>query len=149
MTASYRLRATSATCHLICRACGQIVAVNGREIRDWAGSFAAGAGFTLTGYTVDLSGLCPAHSGQYRTSPSAPAGVEGAYGAVPGGGQAHAGSVLGDGGDVVFQAPPGSGGPRASRPRGRGEDGAVAGLPLRGGGSAATPARRFVTRTRA
>ena len=70
----YRLRASSATCHLTCRACGEIVAVDGSEIRDWAGRFAAGAGFTLTGYTVELSGLCPAHSGQQGASLSAPFG---------------------------------------------------------------------------
>jgi Fur family transcriptional regulator, ferric uptake regulator len=59
----YHLRASSATFHLTCRACGQVVAVDGTEIRDWAGRLAADAGFTLTGYTVELSGLCPAHAG--------------------------------------------------------------------------------------
>jgi Fe2+ or Zn2+ uptake regulation protein len=92
----YRLRASSATCHLTCRACGEIVAVDGSEIRDWAGRFAAGAGFTLTGYTVELSGLCPAHSGRQCASPSVPVWVEGAFGAVLGGGQEHAESVAGD-----------------------------------------------------
>jgi Fur family ferric uptake transcriptional regulator len=58
----YRLRPGSATCHLICRACGSVVEADGNEIRDWAGQVAAGAGFTLTGYTVGLSGLCPAHT---------------------------------------------------------------------------------------
>jgi Fur family transcriptional regulator, ferric uptake regulator len=32
----YRLRVSSAACHLICRACGRIVAVGGSEIPDWA-----------------------------------------------------------------------------------------------------------------
>jgi Fur family ferric uptake transcriptional regulator len=59
----YRLRASSVTCHLTCRACGQVVAVDGSEIRDWSRRFAAEAGFTLTGYTVELTGLCPAHAG--------------------------------------------------------------------------------------
>ena len=59
----YRLRASSATCHLTCRACGHIVAADASEIREWASKVAAGAGFTLTGYTVALSGLCPAHRG--------------------------------------------------------------------------------------
>jgi Fur family ferric uptake transcriptional regulator len=60
----YRLRASSATCHLICRACGRIVAVDGSEIPDWGKQVAAEAGFTFTGYTVELSGLCPAHAGE-------------------------------------------------------------------------------------
>ena len=59
----YRLRASSATCHLICRACGCIVAVDGSEILDWAKQVAAESGFAFTGYTVELSGLCPAHGG--------------------------------------------------------------------------------------
>jgi Fur family ferric uptake transcriptional regulator len=59
----YRLRASSATCHLICRVCGCIVAVDGSEILDWGKRVAAEAGFTLTGYTVELSGRCPAHAG--------------------------------------------------------------------------------------
>ena len=59
----YRLRASSATCHLICRVCGCIVAVDGSEILDWGKQVAAEAGYTFTGYTVELSGLCPAHAG--------------------------------------------------------------------------------------
>ena len=59
----YRLRASTATCHLICRSCGRIVAVDGSEILDWGKQVAAEAGFTFTGYTVGLSGLCPAHAG--------------------------------------------------------------------------------------
>jgi Fur family ferric uptake transcriptional regulator len=59
----YRLRASSATCHLVCRACGCIVAVDGSEVLGWGRQVAADAGFTFTGYTVELSGLCPAHAG--------------------------------------------------------------------------------------
>jgi Fur family ferric uptake transcriptional regulator len=59
----YRLRASSATCHLVCRSCGRIVEVDGSKIREWARQVAAEAGFTLTGYAVELSGLCPAHGG--------------------------------------------------------------------------------------
>lgn len=59
----YRLRASSAVCHLTCRVCGRIVAVDGSEVREWASGVAAGAGFTLTGHAVALSGLCPAHAG--------------------------------------------------------------------------------------
>jgi Fur family ferric uptake transcriptional regulator len=59
----YRLRPSSATCHLVCRVCGAIVAVDGSEVLDWAKQIAADAGFTFTEYTVELSGLCPAHAG--------------------------------------------------------------------------------------
>ena len=59
----YRLRASSATCHLTCRACGQVVAVDGTEILDWGKQVAAEAGYTFTGYTAALSGRCPAHAG--------------------------------------------------------------------------------------
>ena len=59
----YRLRTSSATCHLVCRACGRIIEVDGSEIREWAKQVAAEAGFSLTGYTAELSGLCPAHGG--------------------------------------------------------------------------------------
>lgn len=65
----YRLRASSEACHLTCWACGQIVAVDGSEIRDWAMRFAAGAGFALTGYMVELSGPCPRTRGS-SASPS-------------------------------------------------------------------------------
>jgi Fur family ferric uptake transcriptional regulator len=57
----YRLRTGRATCHLTCRACGNAVEVDGSEILDWAKQVAAETGFTLTGYTFELSGLCPAH----------------------------------------------------------------------------------------
>jgi Fur family transcriptional regulator, ferric uptake regulator len=54
----YRLRTASTTCHLTCRACGESVEVDASEVRDWAASLAAQAGFTLTGYTAHLTGLC-------------------------------------------------------------------------------------------
>jgi Fur family ferric uptake transcriptional regulator len=59
----YRLRASTTSWHLTCRACECVVAVDGSEIREWARGAAAEAGFTLTGYTIGLSGLCPAHTG--------------------------------------------------------------------------------------
>jgi Fur family ferric uptake transcriptional regulator len=62
----YRLRASSATYHLICRACGRIVEVDGSEIREWAERVAAEAGFTLTAHAIELSGLCPEHAGEAR-----------------------------------------------------------------------------------
>lgn len=60
----YRLRDGSPTCQLTCRACGQAVAVDASEIRDWAARMAVDAGFTLTGYAVQLEGLCPGHPGR-------------------------------------------------------------------------------------
>ena len=59
----YRLRASRTTFHLACRACGQVVEVDGTEVRDWARRLAVEAGFTLTGYAVGLTGLCPVHAG--------------------------------------------------------------------------------------
>jgi Fur family ferric uptake transcriptional regulator len=58
----YRLRASGATCHLICRACGCVVEADGSEILDWGRQVAAESGYTFTGYTVELSGLCPEHA---------------------------------------------------------------------------------------
>ncbi|HTW05593.1 MAG TPA: Fur family transcriptional regulator [Streptosporangiaceae bacterium] len=59
----YRLRASSSTFHLTCRACGLTVAVDASEVGDWAKRVAAEAGYTLTSWAVELTGLCPAHSG--------------------------------------------------------------------------------------
>ncbi|HEX4291380.1 MAG TPA: transcriptional repressor [Trebonia sp.] len=58
----YRLRASSATCHLVCRACGRVVDVDGSEVLGWGRQVADEAGFTFSGYSVELSGLCPAHA---------------------------------------------------------------------------------------
>jgi Fur family ferric uptake transcriptional regulator len=79
----YRLRHGSLTHHITCRACGHAVEVDGREVWEWAASVAARAGFTLTGRTVELSGLCPAHAGSLTAwahaagAHAAPAGVPG------------------------------------------------------------------------
>ena len=59
----YWLRRDSFSRHLVCRACGRCVEIDGGEIGEWAEGVAARAGFTLTGHTVELSGLCPAHAG--------------------------------------------------------------------------------------
>ena len=59
----YRLRRGSFTHHLTCRVCGHSVEVDGREVWDWAQRAASLAGFTLTGHTVELAGVCPAHAG--------------------------------------------------------------------------------------
>ena len=58
----YRLRSGGLTHHLTCRACGRTAEVDGHEVWEWAGHVALLAGFTLTGYTVELTGVCPAHA---------------------------------------------------------------------------------------
>jgi Fur family ferric uptake transcriptional regulator len=45
--------------HLICRACGTSVEVEGRAVEQWAEKVAAEAGFTTVDHTVELFGLCP------------------------------------------------------------------------------------------
>jgi Fur family transcriptional regulator, ferric uptake regulator len=59
----YRLRRDDCTHHLICRVCGRTVEADGHGVWEWAGQVALLAGFTLTGYTVELTGVCPAHEG--------------------------------------------------------------------------------------
>jgi Fur family transcriptional regulator, ferric uptake regulator len=49
--------------HLTCRECGRSVEVEGRVVEQWAEKVAAEAGFTALDHTVELFGLCPAHSG--------------------------------------------------------------------------------------
>jgi Fur family ferric uptake transcriptional regulator len=60
--ALYRLRRDSFNHHLTCRVCGRAVEVDGSEVWEWASQVARLAGFTLTGHTVELSGVCPAHA---------------------------------------------------------------------------------------
>lgn len=50
--------------HLACRACGVSVEVDASEVRRWAERVAAQAGFTRVADTVQLSGLCPLHTGR-------------------------------------------------------------------------------------
>jgi Fur family ferric uptake transcriptional regulator len=59
----YRLRRDDCTHHLICRACGRTVEVDGHGVWEWAGQVALLAGFTLTGHAVELTGVCAAHEG--------------------------------------------------------------------------------------
>ena len=61
----YRQRRVSAPhYHLACRACGVSVEVDASEVRRWAERVAAQAGFTRVADTVQLSGLCPLHTGR-------------------------------------------------------------------------------------
>jgi Fur family transcriptional regulator, ferric uptake regulator len=62
----YRLRRGSFTHHLTCRVCGHSVEVDGREVWEWAQRVALLEGFTLTGHTVELAGVCPAHASGVR-----------------------------------------------------------------------------------
>lgn len=48
--------------HLVCRACGRSVEVDGPEVEEWAQRVARVAGFTEVGHTVEVFGLCPEHS---------------------------------------------------------------------------------------
>ena len=68
--ALYRLRRDSLTHHLTCRVCGRTAEVDGHEVWEWARQVALLAGFTLTGHTVELTGVCPAHAGAARDAPA-------------------------------------------------------------------------------
>jgi Fur family ferric uptake transcriptional regulator len=48
--------------HLVCRECGRSVEVEGPEVEAWAERVAAAAGYTEISHTVELFGLCSAHS---------------------------------------------------------------------------------------
>jgi len=64
--ALYRLRSDGFTHHITCRVCGRTAEVDGHEVWEWARQVALLAGFTLTGHTVELTGVCPAHAGDAR-----------------------------------------------------------------------------------
>ena len=49
--------------HLVCRVCGSSVEVSAPQVEAWAEQVAAGAGYTEVTHTVELFGLCPAHTG--------------------------------------------------------------------------------------
>jgi len=49
--------------HLVCRACGRSVEVDGPEVEEWAAAVARAAGYTAVSHTVEVFGLCPEHSG--------------------------------------------------------------------------------------
>jgi Fur family ferric uptake transcriptional regulator len=44
--------------HLVCRACGRSVEVEGPEVEAWASSIAAEHGFTEVSHTVEVFGTC-------------------------------------------------------------------------------------------
>ena len=48
--------------HLVCRACGHTVEVEGHAVEDWADSVAQKHGFTDVDHTLEIMGLCSACS---------------------------------------------------------------------------------------
>ena len=60
----YRQCSDSHHHHLVCRACGATVEVEGPEVEQWAHSIADANGFTAVSHTVEIFGLCArcAHS---------------------------------------------------------------------------------------
>lgn len=44
--------------HLVCRACGRTVEVEGRAVETWAAGVAAKHGFSQVDHTLELFGLC-------------------------------------------------------------------------------------------
>lgn len=46
--------------HLVCTECRRTVEIDGGPVETWAATVAAEHGFTVTGHTADIFGLCPA-----------------------------------------------------------------------------------------
>ncbi len=46
--------------HLVCRACGRTVEIEGRAVERWAGEVAEQYGYVDVAHTVELFGRCPA-----------------------------------------------------------------------------------------
>lgn len=60
--AAYRRCGTSHHHHLVCRACGRTVEVEGPTVERWASQVAHDHGFTEVSHTVEVFGRCPACS---------------------------------------------------------------------------------------
>lgn len=45
--------------HLVCTSCRKTVEIDGGPVESWAATVAAEHGFTVTGHTADVFGLCP------------------------------------------------------------------------------------------
>lgn len=56
--AVYRRCSTTHHHHLLCRACGRTIEVEGPEVERWATSTARRHGFTDTRHTAEIVGLC-------------------------------------------------------------------------------------------
>ncbi len=48
--------------HVVCRVCGRSEEVDAPEVERWAERVAGAAGYTDVSHTVEVFGLCPAHS---------------------------------------------------------------------------------------
>ncbi len=46
--------------HLVCRACGVSVEVEGPEVESWAAAVAGRLGYSEVSHTVEIFGICPA-----------------------------------------------------------------------------------------
>ncbi len=57
--ARYRRCSDSHHHHLVCRACGRTVEVEGPTVERWATAVAAEHGFTAVSHTLEIFGSCP------------------------------------------------------------------------------------------
>lgn len=57
--AVYRMCSDRHHHHLVCRACGQAVEVEGPTVERWADSVSREHGFTQVSHTLEIFGLCP------------------------------------------------------------------------------------------
>jgi Fur family ferric uptake transcriptional regulator len=53
--------------HVVCRACGRSVEVEGPEVEEWAERVAAAAGYSDVSHTVEVFGLCSRHRSRKRS----------------------------------------------------------------------------------
>ena len=58
--ACYRLCGEGHHHHLVCSGCHRVVELGDCELDPWLARLAAQHGFTVSGHTVDVTGLCPA-----------------------------------------------------------------------------------------
>lgn len=57
--ALYRRCSTDHHHHLVCRACGATVEVQGREVENWAAEVADEHGYSDISHTIEIFGRCP------------------------------------------------------------------------------------------
>lgn len=58
----YRSCSTGHHHHLVCRECGRTVEIEGPAVEQWTERVAAEHGFTQTGHTLEIFGVCDRHS---------------------------------------------------------------------------------------
>lgn len=54
--------------HLVCTSCRRTVEIDGGPVEAWASRVAGEHGFTLTGHTADVFGLCPDCAARQQTA---------------------------------------------------------------------------------